>query len=724
VVVISHADVAPAAVIVRSPTLTAVVVATDSLLFSYSQLLFSQSRLIGVLLMAATFTVPRLGLAGVLSVCTALAVAHTIRLSPDLNRCGLFGYNALLVGLAGAGLLEPGPAAFALTALAVVTTVLVTAAAHSMMASQFALPSLTLPFLVVVYLMLAAAPGVGVTLQPFPGETAPILGLASLEVGGLGLWLQSLGTIFLAPHALTGLLVAAALLLYSRIAALLSLAAFAAVWATSLVLYPDASPVLMWVLVLNATFTAVALGGVWFVPGRWAGLLATLGVALSILVGLGCHPVLSRLGLPLMILPFNATVLVLLVAMRQRVRDGRPKAVDFLPGTPEENLGHFRTRIARFGANYGVRLHAPFRGRWVCTQGVDGEHTHRGPWRHAADFEVLGSDGRTHRGRGRHCADYHCYRLPVLATADGTVIRAVDGIPDNAIGEVDLTERWGNLVLLYHGPGLYSLVAHLAPGSLRVQEGQIVRRGDPLGQCGCSGRSPVPHLHFHLQATALVGAPTVHLELHEVVAGPADREELHNTCVPVQRQQLRNVEPHKALAQTLRFEVGRPMKLRLDGRTEEVAAEIGLIGEQMLRSDRATLYFDSGERLFTVFDVLGSRGSALHLVRACLARVPLESSDQMVWHDHLPTRHVLPWYRCLLLSRNRDGRDGIPMRYHARTEGQRIVITGTSLPCNIAGMPLVRTEAVLCRGKGIERLRLVTPGHTREATAQDERKDR
>jgi len=722
--VTSRADTALPEVVVRRPALAAVVIATDALLFSYSQLLFSRSRLIGALLVAATFTVPRLGLAGVLSVCTALTVAHAIRLSPDLNRSGLFGYNALLVGLVGAGLLEPGPAAFALTGLAVITAVLVTAAAHSLMASQFALPSLTLPFLIVAYLVLAAAPGLGVAIQPFPGESAPLLEVGSLEAGGIGLWLKSLGTIFLAPHAVTGLLVAAALLLYSRIAAALSLTAFVTVWAASAGFYPDVPQVLQWVLVLNATFTAVALGGVWFVPGRWSTLLAALGVALSILVGLGCQPVLSKLGLPLMILPFNVTVLTLLVAMRQRVRDGRPKAVDFIPGTPEENLGHFRTRIARFGANYGVRLHAPFRGRWICTQGVDGEHTHRGPWRHAADFEVLGADGRTHRGRGDHREDYHCYRLPVLAAADGTVVRVVDGIPDNEIGEVDLTERWGNLVLLVHGPGLYSLVAHLAPGSIQVQEGQVVRRGDPLGQCGSSGRSPVPHLHFHLQGTPLVGAPTIHLELHEVVSGSADREELRNTCVPTRRQQLRNVEPHKGLGHTLRFEVGRTLRLSDDGRVEEVTPEIGLFGEQMLRSSRATLYFEHGERLFTVFDVLGARRSVLHLVRACLARVPFESSERLAWRDHLPARHVLPWYRRLLQARNPDGRDGIPMRYTARSEGQRIVVTGTSLPRSASGAPLVRTEAVLRRGEGIERLRLVAAGHTREATRTNERSNR
>ena len=46
--------------------------------------------------------------------------------------------------------------------------------------------------------------------------------------------------------------------------------------------------------------------------------------------------------------------------------------------------------------------------------------------------------------------------------------------------------------------GLYMLYAHLQPGSLKVKQGDKIKRGDPIGLVGNSGNSSAPHLHFHV----------------------------------------------------------------------------------------------------------------------------------------------------------------------------------------------------------------------------------
>jgi hypothetical protein len=139
----------------------------------------------------------------------------------------------------------------------------------------------------------------------------------------------------------------------------------------------------------NAAFAAVALGGVWFVPSASSWLLAMAASALSTFLCAGLLPVHQRLGVPLMVVPFNATILLILLAMRQRVRDSHPKAVDLMLATPEDNLEYLRARLLRFGWSQPVRMQLPLRGTWICTQGVDGAHTHKERWRHAWDFEVL-----------------------------------------------------------------------------------------------------------------------------------------------------------------------------------------------------------------------------------------------------------------------------------------------------------------------------------------------
>ena len=64
-------------------------------------------------------------------------------------------------------------------------------------------------------------------------------------------------------------------------------------------------------------------------------------------------------------------------ALRQRVHDLRPKSVDFLPGTPEENLAYFRTRVRRFEQLRelrGARLVGPV----AVAQVSEGGHDDRG----------------------------------------------------------------------------------------------------------------------------------------------------------------------------------------------------------------------------------------------------------------------------------------------------------------------------------------------------------
>lgn len=150
-----------------------------------------------------------------------------------------------------------------------------------------------------------------------------------------------------------------------------------------------------------------------------------------------------------------------------------------------------------------IPLRLPFVGRWAVAWGGDNAevnpHVDYRSQRRAADLWQVGSDGKTYEGDGKKVSDYHAYGRDVLAAADGTVIIVVDGVPDNEPGQMDAALVTGNVVTVQHGDRLYSLYAHLQPGSPRVRPGQRVRAGDVLGKCGNSGNSSEPHLHFQLQ---------------------------------------------------------------------------------------------------------------------------------------------------------------------------------------------------------------------------------
>lgn len=93
--------------------------------------------------------------------------------------------------------------------------------------------------------------------------------------------------------------------------------------------------------------------------------------------------------------------------------------------------------------------------------------------------------------------------VSVLAAADGIVQFVRDGMPDvsvNLVGQESVKRLGlGNAVLLRHSGGeLLTGYAHLRRGSIRVKEGDLVRKGQVLGHVGLSGMTESPQLYFEL----------------------------------------------------------------------------------------------------------------------------------------------------------------------------------------------------------------------------------
>jgi murein DD-endopeptidase MepM/ murein hydrolase activator NlpD len=124
--------------------------------------------------------------------------------------------------------------------------------------------------------------------------------------------------------------------------------------------------------------------------------------------------------------------------------------------------------------------------------------------RYAVDWEQIDKDGRIYNGPQADVASYTIYGKDVLAVADATVVSAIDGLPNQLPGHmpenISIDEADGNSVVLDLGGGHFALYAHLKPGSVRVHEGDSVKRGQTIGLVGNSGNSLAPHLHFHVMA--------------------------------------------------------------------------------------------------------------------------------------------------------------------------------------------------------------------------------
>jgi murein DD-endopeptidase MepM/ murein hydrolase activator NlpD len=68
------------------------------------------------------------------------------------------------------------------------------------------------------------------------------------------------------------------------------------------------------------------------------------------------------------------------------------------------------------------------------------------------------------------------------------------------IGQMDREALAGNTLTIEVDAERYVMLAHLQAGSILVEEGQQVVKGQPLARCGNSGNTSMPHLHLQAQS--------------------------------------------------------------------------------------------------------------------------------------------------------------------------------------------------------------------------------
>lgn len=176
-------------------------------------------------------------------------------------------------------------------------------------------------------------------------------------------------------------------------------------------------------------------------------------------------------------------------------------------------------------------LRLPFDGAWYVYWGgrdmAHNYHANHPVQRFALDLAIL-RDGQSYAGDPLQVENYHCWEAPILSPATATVIKVVDGLPDQTIGASDKENPAGNHVILDLGNSEYAVLAHFREGSIRVAEGDAVSQGQELGLCGNSGNSSEPHLHFHLQTEPVfntgLGLPA-QFQNYSANGDPVDRGE-------------------------------------------------------------------------------------------------------------------------------------------------------------------------------------------------------
>jgi urea transporter len=646
--------------------LAPVLAIADAFFNSYSIILFSNNRWLGVLLLLATLNSPFIGISGAIGVIVAIISIRVLKFTTWIDPSGYYSFNSLLVSL-GVAYFYPTPCCnnylffFTVLFLCSIITAVLSVALHQFFQNYLGLPSLSIAFVIImgfvcfVYNRLTGTP-----LSVIPHR---LIFDWSLPISGwLNLYLKSIGSIFFQPNLLGGLLVGLAILLHSRISFLLSLIGFA-VGYSFLTMSSTFGELEIMLSGFNIVLTTVVIGGVFLVPSISSFVIAIFSSLSGALIGIAIQSAFYGFGIPPLAIPFNFTVLVILYAFKLRLKNSNPYIIDFYASSPEENLEYYYSRISRFYEIGIPQFFLPFYGEWTVTQGHNSEPTHKLRWAEAWDFEILNEDGSKFKGTGANSKDFYCFDKPIVSPANGTVVRVVDGIADNPIGQLNPRENWGNLVVIQHSGGIFSLVCHLKNGSIEVSEGQYVKAGDKLATCGNSGRSPYPHLHFHLQGTSEPGSPTIKATLvNYIVKNPAlcgAPPAFIHSGIPQKGEKIVSLHPELRLQDMLNFKVNDKYTFKVitssggetsSGMTfeENWDIKVDFWGNLSIISDRATsIDFSIYNGIFNVLEVKGKSDTALHYFALSLSRFPyveeeVRAQKEYSWTDQPPLSLVLP----------------------------------------------------------------------------------
>lgn len=152
-----------------------------------------------------------------------------------------------------------------------------------------------------------------------------------------------------------------------------------------------------------------------------------------------------------------------------------------------------------------THLILPFNGTWIVGNGGQDplKNNHNYPERpknqlFAYDFK------KSHKGNGETLDDYEAFGQEVIAPGSGIVTQVISGSFDLLPGEKDRSVGVGNAVIIDHQNGEASLLAHFKQNSIRVKPGDTVLQGDVLGECGNTGNTSEPHIHYNLQNNPLM----------------------------------------------------------------------------------------------------------------------------------------------------------------------------------------------------------------------------
>ncbi len=632
----------------------------NGIINSYSQLFLADSYWLAAFVFIASFIDVYVGFYGLLSVILTNVFAQILNYNQTYISKGYYGFNSLLVGLFIGYTFQPSWQLFLLVGFISFITFVLTIVIAGLQANK-KLPYLSLPFLFAVWLIQLATPHFATLIN---NDRGIFVYNEMLKLGGadmvqayhfydnielphlLDVYLKSLGAIIFQYNIIAGILIVIGLLIFSRIAFLLSIVGFLSGYYFFILLQGDVNLLNYTFIGFNFILAAIAIGGYFLLANSYSFLLVIIAAPIISIIIAASASVFGLLGLSVLSLPFNIMVIMVLYFLYYRVKADKLKLTQVQLFSPEKNLYRFLNEKERFNDEVYFKIGLPFYGEWQISQGQNGSITHKNEYQYAWDFVIKDDELKTFRLPGINLEDYYCYALPVLAPADGYVVDIIDGIDDNLIGDVNLQQNWGNTIIIKHAEQLYSKISHIKKDSFKVAVNEYVYKGQMLANNGSSGRSPEPHIHFQLQSTAVLAATTIQYPLSNYITKINGKYVFKTSGIPNENDIVANAAINNLLKNAFNFIPGKKINwnTEINGKKSivkwEIFTDINNHSYIYCYETKSLAWFvnDGTKFYFTTFE--GNKNSLLYYYYCNVHKVLFSYYQDMVIEDSLPIYDV------------------------------------------------------------------------------------
>jgi urea transporter len=631
------------------------------ILNSYSLVFFSLNPVFAAAVLIVTFFSPATGVCGLLSVILVNVMAYALGFNREEIRKGIFGFNALFVGLA-LGYDYSFNITFILLFLTAVSILLMITVWLKGLLVVYNLPFLTLPFLITYWIISLSSTALtnihwdeshiyiinDITRNESSLFYRFVHSADQLHIFPFAIiYFKTLAGTFFQDSVLGGMLISLGMLYFSRITFSLSIIGFTCAYFSYYLFGANVSDLNFYLQGSNFIFLAIAVGCFFLIPNVYSYITVIVLTPVLMFVLLSFGKVMAIFQLRAYALSFNVVCTAFLFTLNQRWFQNYLHITTVQYFSPEKTIYKFLNSIQRFKNEHLAKIALPFAGEWYVSQGYDGKITHLGDWSKALDFVIVDSKNNTYREPGYReyfSRDYfYCYNKEIYAPYDGYVYDIINTVEENEVGEVDTEHNWGNTVILNHLNGLFSQISHIKKDSFNVFIGQYIPKGTFIATCGNSGRSPEPHIHFQLQTIPTIGAKTLPYPIAYFIERKGKDKFLRISEVPQEGTSISNVQVNQLLILSFSFFPG--VKISFQKENTNIVVNWEVLTDAWNRTyifceaTKSYAYFVNDGTMLYFTDFEGDKKSLLFNFYLAAYRQLLGYYENIKIEDHVPLTH-------------------------------------------------------------------------------------